>query len=149
MVKLSAITCSFIAISWVSLVSFAFITLCIASQRVIPKVSMYFFIDSVRKVLDTPSYYGQIYRFVFHCSVPANKMERLGKIVKSKSFQAFTAMLQVEFFWVVTPYNFVVGYRRFRSLCCLFTLKMEAPRSLKRWYPTTKLHGVTTLKTST
>jgi hypothetical protein len=37
-------------------VSFAAITLCVVSQRVIPKVSLYFVIDSGRKVLDTPSY---------------------------------------------------------------------------------------------
>jgi hypothetical protein len=37
-------------------VSFATITLSVASQRVIIKVSIYFFIDSVRKLLDTPSY---------------------------------------------------------------------------------------------
>jgi hypothetical protein len=37
-------------------VSFAAITLCVASQRVIPKVSIYIIMDSVRKVLDTPSY---------------------------------------------------------------------------------------------
>jgi hypothetical protein len=37
-------------------VSFAAITPCIASQRVISKVSVYFVIDSVRKLLDTPSY---------------------------------------------------------------------------------------------
>jgi hypothetical protein len=36
-------------------VSFAAITLCVASQRDIPKVSVYFVIDSVRKLLDTPS----------------------------------------------------------------------------------------------
>jgi hypothetical protein len=39
----------------VSLVSFAAITLFVTSQRVIPKVSVYFVIDSVRKLLDTPS----------------------------------------------------------------------------------------------
>jgi hypothetical protein len=37
-------------------VSFAAIILCVASQRVIPKVSVYFVIDSVRKLLDTPAY---------------------------------------------------------------------------------------------
>jgi hypothetical protein len=37
-------------------VSFASITLCVASQRVFIFVSVYFFIDSVRKLLDTPSY---------------------------------------------------------------------------------------------
>jgi hypothetical protein len=39
-----------------SLVSFAAISLCVASQRAIPKVSAYFDTDSVRKLLDTPSY---------------------------------------------------------------------------------------------
>jgi hypothetical protein len=39
MVQISATSCSCIAILWVSLVSFAAITLCYASQRVIPKVS--------------------------------------------------------------------------------------------------------------
>jgi hypothetical protein len=44
-----------IAILWVNLVSFATITLCVASERVIPKVSIYIFIDLVWKLLDTPS----------------------------------------------------------------------------------------------
>jgi hypothetical protein len=55
MVQLSATRCSCIAILWVSLVSFAAITLCVASQRVFIVVSVYFVIDSVRKLLDTPS----------------------------------------------------------------------------------------------
>jgi hypothetical protein len=46
-------------------VSFAAITLCVASQRVFVVVSVYFVIDSVRKLLDTPSYiiYFVINRF--------------------------------------------------------------------------------------
>jgi hypothetical protein len=36
-------------------VSFAAVTLCVASQRVFIVVSVYFVIDSVRKLLDTPS----------------------------------------------------------------------------------------------
>jgi hypothetical protein len=56
MVQLSATRCSCIAILRVSLVGFVAITLCVASQRVILKVSVYFVIDSVRKLLDTPSY---------------------------------------------------------------------------------------------
>jgi hypothetical protein len=56
MVQLSAIRRSCIAISWVSLVSIAAITLCVASQRVFIFVSVYFVIDSVRKFLDTPWY---------------------------------------------------------------------------------------------
>jgi hypothetical protein len=42
MVQLSATKWSFITILWVSLVSFAAITLCVASQRVIPEKSIYF-----------------------------------------------------------------------------------------------------------
>jgi len=37
-------------------VSFAAITLCVASQRVVIVVSVYFVIDSVRKLSVTPSY---------------------------------------------------------------------------------------------
>jgi hypothetical protein len=43
-------------------VSFAAITLCVASQRVF--IVVYFVIDSVRKLLDTPSYY--IYAIRIH-----------------------------------------------------------------------------------
>jgi hypothetical protein len=53
MVQLSTARCSRIAILWVSLVSFATITLCVASQRMFV---VYFVIDSARKLLDTPSY---------------------------------------------------------------------------------------------
>jgi hypothetical protein len=55
MVELSATRCSCIAILWGSLVSFAAITFCVASQPVFT-VSLYFVIDSVRKVLDATSY---------------------------------------------------------------------------------------------
>jgi hypothetical protein len=37
-------------------VSFAAITLCVASQQVFVVVSIYFIIDSVRKFFDTPLY---------------------------------------------------------------------------------------------
>jgi len=52
MVQLSRCNC--IAILWVSLVSFAAITPCVASQRVF--VVVYLVIDSFRKLLDIPSY---------------------------------------------------------------------------------------------
>jgi hypothetical protein len=42
MVQLSATRCSWITILWVSLLSFAAITLCVASQRVFIVVSVYF-----------------------------------------------------------------------------------------------------------
>jgi hypothetical protein len=54
MVQLSATRCSCIAIVSVSLVSFAAITLCVACPVFIV-VSVYFVIDSVRKILDTTS----------------------------------------------------------------------------------------------
>jgi hypothetical protein len=54
--QLSATVCSYIAVLWASVVSFAAITLCVTSQRVFIVVSVYFVIDSVRKLLDTPSY---------------------------------------------------------------------------------------------
>jgi hypothetical protein len=54
MVQLSATRCSYIAILWVSLVSFAATTLCVASQRVF--IVVHFVIDSVWKPSDTSSY---------------------------------------------------------------------------------------------
>jgi hypothetical protein len=63
MVQLSATRCSCVAVLRVSLVSFAAITLCVTSQRmfviiiiIIVVVVVYFVIDSVRKLLVTPSY---------------------------------------------------------------------------------------------
>jgi hypothetical protein len=49
---------------WVSLLNSVAINLCVASQRVIPKVSLCFVIDSVRKLLDTPSYFLFIYLLI-------------------------------------------------------------------------------------
>jgi hypothetical protein len=49
LVQLSATRCNCIAISWVSLVSVPAIILRVASQRVFIVVSVYFFVDSVRK----------------------------------------------------------------------------------------------------
>jgi hypothetical protein len=54
MVELSANMCSCVTILWVSLVSFATITLCVASQQMF--IVVYFVIDSVWKLLDTPLY---------------------------------------------------------------------------------------------
>jgi hypothetical protein len=55
-VQLSATSCSCIAILWVSLVSFAAISCSVASQRVFID-HVYFVIDSIRKLLDTPSFF--------------------------------------------------------------------------------------------
>jgi hypothetical protein len=69
MVQLSATRYSCIAILWVSLVSFATITLYVSSQRVISKVNVYFVIDSVRKLLDTPLYVRSTSsQVIIHCT---------------------------------------------------------------------------------
>jgi hypothetical protein len=64
MVELSATRYSRIVISWVSLVSFAAITLCVASQRVLIFLIVYFVIDSVRKIVYTPSYIQTTFKFL-------------------------------------------------------------------------------------
>jgi hypothetical protein len=62
MVQLSATRCSCATILRVSIVSFATIILCVASQRVFIVVRICFVIDSVRKLLDTPSYMCRAYK---------------------------------------------------------------------------------------
>jgi hypothetical protein len=59
MVQLSATRSNCIAILWVSLVSFVAIILCVASQLVFIVVRLYFVIDSVLELFDTPSYLNQ------------------------------------------------------------------------------------------
>jgi hypothetical protein len=66
MVQFSVTRCSYITIQSVSIVSFAAITLCVASQRVFIVLRVYFVIDSVRKLLVIPSYDVQI---LVHISV--------------------------------------------------------------------------------
>jgi uncharacterized membrane protein len=62
-------------------VSFAAITLCVASQQVFIFVSVYFVIDSVRKLLDTPSYkYGNMNYDNKDSSIPKKSLIR-GKTV--------------------------------------------------------------------
>jgi hypothetical protein len=72
MVQLSATRCSCIAILWVSLMSSAAIILCVTSQWVFIVVVAYFVIDSARKLLDTPSYWGRgsTEKRFFFCSSP-------------------------------------------------------------------------------
>jgi len=53
-------------------------------------------------------------------------------------------MLQVEVFWVATPWSTVVEYQHSRGPGRRW--RQRGP--LKRWYPTTPLHDVTTQKTS-
>jgi hypothetical protein len=72
MVQFSATRCSCIAILWVSLVSFAAITLRVASQRVFI-VAVYFVIDSVRELLDTLSYATLQFRGRTNCAYSRRK----------------------------------------------------------------------------
>jgi len=62
MVQLSATSCSYIAMLWVSLLSFAAITLYVASQRVF--IVVYFVFVSIRKLLYIPSYIVVVYGFL-------------------------------------------------------------------------------------
>jgi hypothetical protein len=64
---LPATRCSCIAILWVSLVSFAAITLCVASKQVFIDAVVYFVIDSVRKLLDIPSYAWKVKVKLYLC----------------------------------------------------------------------------------
>jgi hypothetical protein len=50
-------------------VSFAALTLCVASQRVLIVVSVCFVTDSVRKLLDTPSF-ARVFSFLYDVISP-------------------------------------------------------------------------------
>jgi len=55
------------------------------------------------------------------------------------SFEAFMAVtFHVEFFWIVTLCTAMVGYP--------WPWRWRQHGALKRWYPTTAPHGVTTPK---
>jgi hypothetical protein len=71
MVQLSATRCSCTAILYVSIVCFAAITVCVASQRVFIGVVVCIVMDEVRKLLDTPSHVKDI-----HGHVPIRIMSR-------------------------------------------------------------------------
>jgi hypothetical protein len=58
-------------------VIFAAITLCVASQRVSIAVSLHFFVDSVRKLLDTPSYIAASGRSTWKCYTPGVRGEAM------------------------------------------------------------------------
>jgi uncharacterized membrane protein len=57
-------------------VSFAAITLCVVSQRVFIVAVVYFVVDSVWKILDTPSYYQHSVCDLLHdrLVVPSGKL---------------------------------------------------------------------------
>jgi hypothetical protein len=74
-------------------VRFAALTLCIASQRVFIVVSVYFVIDSVRKLLDTPSY---IFLFVLRGSFVIGCL--IQKFLSDKCFPFFLLKLMSDIF---------------------------------------------------
>jgi hypothetical protein len=57
---------------------------------------------------------------------------------------------QVDFFWIVTLCSVMVRYQRFRGPYCLHLQRFRClccPHgTLKLWYPSTSLHGVTIQK---
>jgi hypothetical protein len=91
MVHLSATRCSCVAILWVRLVRFAAITLCVTFEWVFVIVSIYFIINSVWKLLDTPSYLCQQYGVV----LPKDE-------TASSSYTNLIHLLQY-LFWFWTP----------------------------------------------
>jgi hypothetical protein len=161
MVKLSDSRCRCISILWVSLVSFAAITLCVASLRVLIVVNIYFVLDLVRKLLDTPSYINE------YIMCPVRRHE------SNSSFRTFSKLA----FKIIQANQdkngstwFIVVLRLSRRWCfksrssdlwrrvmlwyytnvsedhavSIFRVKRRWRHHgpLKRWYPTTTLHGV-------
>jgi len=92
----------------------------IASESTVPSIRMW--LASLRK----------------HLLIVAQLVEEFLVFYGTRWFIIF----QVEFFWVVTPSSVVVRYQRFRGPFCFYG-------PLKRWYPTTTLHGVTIQKKRT
>jgi len=84
MIQLSATRCSCIAILWVSLVSFAAKTLCVASQRVFIVAVVYFVINSVRKPLDTPSHKPVLHVKYFTFNYKYSSTSRNAEVTFSK-----------------------------------------------------------------
>jgi hypothetical protein len=81
------------------------------------------------------------------------KFKAVCKMKRNEKFEAFTAVkIQVEFLWVVTPCNDVVGYQSFGGPCCR-RLQDEnggnvavrnggiLPQHYKASQPTRTLHG--------
>jgi hypothetical protein len=107
MVQLSATRFSCITILWVSLVSFAAVTLCVASQRVFIIVVVYFVIYSVRKLLDTPSY----------PSIRFGGLRNITETCQDSRFPGRDSKLRLPKYWVRILINqlwryFVVRFKR-------------------------------------
>jgi hypothetical protein len=137
MVQFSATRCSCIVIFWASLVSLAAVTLCVASQRVIQKVSVYFVIDSVRKLFDTPSYisprhccnyftFCELYlksRYIFPKG-KVNYVEQFWKIYRSITTKNSKATYHHFLWWTISCNN--------SFICTLPWLFMISTENCKR-----------------
>jgi hypothetical protein len=66
-------------------VIFAAVTLCVTSQRVFVVVSVYFVIDSVRKLLDSSSYYFDMGPFVARHTSSMTELRNTYKIFSWKT----------------------------------------------------------------
>jgi hypothetical protein len=110
MLQLSATRCSCIAVLWVSVVSFAAITLCVASQRMF--VVVYFVIHSVRKLLDTPSYniagHWSTPSFLNNCSFRPFVGLRRQVLEANRSLKAivkFEDLKNLDMYWVYEKFR--------------------------------------------
>jgi hypothetical protein len=123
MVQLSATRCSFIAILSVSLVSFAAITLCVASERVFIVASVYFVIDSFQKLLDTPSYDN-----VVSTAEVANISSEIGYIVYELS-ETWSGLFYSSYLALLLRRIVNAGpvTRKGNSIHCLHTKFLTAP----------------------
>jgi hypothetical protein len=113
-VQLFTTRCSYIAIFWVSLVSFAAITLCVTSQRVFIVVG-YFVIDSVRKLLDTPGY----------ISVFGNTVEQVTFIQTVCDVAIAHNKLCIQFVLVSSRLTKQNNYQNLLWCCLLFTYSIN------------------------
>jgi hypothetical protein len=112
---------------------------------------LYFFIDSVRKFLDTASYTSEMLLLHKLDILSANRT-----ITRdwNEIWGFHTAVkMQVEVLWVVTPYSDVVGYQRFRVPCCLHPIRwwMEAAWTSQNLVPhhiTIPRHSLEEIETS-
>jgi hypothetical protein len=103
MVQLSATGCSCIAILWVSIVSSDAITHCVASQRVFIVVSVYFVIDSDRKILVTPSYVCKL--FVMELRADDNTWLAAKNSVKRYELYWSLFSCPRDLIWIFTRFN--------------------------------------------
>jgi hypothetical protein len=105
MVELSATSCSRIAIVWISLMSFAAITLYVASQWVFIVVSVYFIIDPVRKLLDTSSYMFVVQTKLAYITATQNNRISLGE-ENSKLLLSFLYRERRNYYHISLPRTF-------------------------------------------